>query len=297
MTRLLSAVDRACRLCNLCPVRQRGLMMDLFDALDQFSTPVQALIIMIVFSAVTVAGLYLVRRMVEPETLRKNHDVAGFTFGVIGAFYGVVLAFVIVAAWQRFERANEQVQAESLALSNLYSLSRGLPEPTRTEMQNELRTYTANVVNREWKEMAENRFAPDPEQEQRIWNVLLKAAPANAPQQVFLDKSVDQMTQLMDSRRLRYVYYSEDLPSVIWIVIYVGCVITLGFSYFFVTNRFREQALMCGTFAALIGLTILAISELATPYQGAVVVSDQAFRYVATSMKPPTDSPPLKSSP
>jgi cell division protein FtsX len=67
-------------------------------------------------------------------------------------------------------------------------------------------------------------------------------------------------------------------------VIYVGCVITLGFSYFFVTRHFRQQALMCGTFAALIGLTILAISELATPYQGAVVVSNQAFKVLAVSM-------------
>ncbi len=28
------------------------------------------------------------------------------------------------------------------------------------------------------------------------------------------------MSQLNDSRRLRYVYYSEDLPSLVWIVIY-----------------------------------------------------------------------------
>jgi hypothetical protein len=34
------------------------------------------------------------------------------------------------------------------------------------------------------------------------------------------NKSVDQMSQLNDSRRLRYVYYSEDLPSLVWIVIY-----------------------------------------------------------------------------
>jgi cell division protein FtsX len=72
-------------------------------------------------------------------------------------------------------------------------------------------------------------------------------------------------------------------------VIYAGCAITLGFSYFFVTRRFRHQAIMYGTFAALIGLTILAISELATPYQGAVVVSNQAFKILETSI---SESPP-----
>lgn len=254
------------------------------DGIDFLPTFVQALLMTLAFAGVTVGGLYLVRRRVEPETLKADHDVAGFTFGVIGAFYGVVLAFVIVAVWQRFERANDQVQAESLAVSNLFNLSQGLGDPLRKEMRDELRTYASGVLNSEWKEMAEGRFPPDQTPVQRIWNIIVKAKPTTAQEQVFLDKSIDQLTQLSDLRRLRYVYYSEDLPSVIWIVIYVGCIITLGFSYFFVTRRFRQQALMCGTFAALIGLTILAISELATPYQGAVVVSNQAFKVLALSM-------------
>jgi hypothetical protein len=246
---------------------------------------VQAFLVIIFFAALTIGGLYLVRSRVEPESLRLDHDVAGFTFGVIGAFYGVVLAFVIVAVWQRFERANDQVQAESLAVSNLYNLAQGLGEPLRGEMRRAMRAYAATVLTAEWHEMADGTFSPDQKPIQDLWNILLEAAPGNAQEQVFLDKSVDQITQLSDLRRLRYVYYSEDLPSVIWIVIYVGCVITLGFSYFFVTRRFRSQALMCGTFAALIGLTILAISELATPYQGAVVVSNGAFKALAASMK------------
>ncbi len=261
--------------------------------IDWLPALVQALIVTVVFAGITIGGLYFVRRNVEPATLRDDHDVAGFTFGVIGAFYGVVLAFVIVAVWERFERANDQVTAESLAVSNLYSLAEGLAEPSRSQLQDALRLYTAHVLNHEWQAMADDRFTPDPRHEQRIWAVLLKVVPATTQQQVFLDKSIDQMTQLSDFRRLRYVYYSADLPSVIWIVIYAGCAITLGFSYFFVA-RFREQAIMCGTFAALIGLTILAISELATPYQGAVVLSNEAFKIVAASMKPDATHPPTR---
>jgi uncharacterized protein YneF (UPF0154 family) len=261
-------------------------------ALQHIPAAVQALLVMLFFAAVTVGGLYVVRRRVPAQTLREDHDVAGFTFGVIGAFYGVVLAFVIVAVWQRFERATEKVQDESIAIANLYMLSQGLGEPARTRMQGALRDYTVMVLGHEWRSMAASSFSDDPKQEQQIWNVLLKATPATPSQQVFLDKSIDQMTQLSDSRQLRYMYSSETLPSVIWIVIYVGCVITLGFSYFFVTRRFRQQAIMCGTFAALIGLTILAISELASPYQGVVVVSNQAFRVVAASMKVPAMQPP-----
>jgi hypothetical protein len=37
---------------------------------------------------------------------------------------------------------------------------------------------------------------------------------------------------------------------------------------------------MCSTFAALIGLTIMAIAELSGPYQGAINVSDAPFKFV-----------------
>jgi hypothetical protein len=57
-----------------------------------------------------------------------------------------------------------------------------------------------------------------------------------------------------------------------------------AFSYFFGLETFPSQALMCGIFSSLLGLTILAILELAHPYQGAVVVSDAPFKFAITRM-------------
>jgi hypothetical protein len=252
--------------------------------IESLPTIVQAIIVVMVFSGLTVGGLYFVRSRVSAQQLKDDHDVAGYTFSVVGAFYGVVLAFVIVAVWQRFEQANEKAQDESLALSNLYNLSWGFDEPQRGEIQQALQNYTTNVIEHEWKEMSERSYLPSMADENALWQLLLKYNPAAGQQQVILDKSLDQMAALSDARRLRYVYSSEDLPAVIWIVIYAGCVITLGFSYFFSTRLFRSQAIMCAIFAALIGLTILAISELAKPYQGAIVVSDEGFRFLRDAM-------------
>ena len=129
------------------------------DFLDSFSTTTQAIIVVLIFSGLTVAGLYFVRSRVSPQQLKEDHDVAGFTFSVVGAFYGVILAFVIVAVWQRFERANEKAQDESLALSNLYNLSGGFDQPARDDMQEALHTYATNVVEHEFKQMSEQLHA------------------------------------------------------------------------------------------------------------------------------------------
>jgi len=49
----------------------------------------------------------------------------GITFGVLGAFYGLVLAFVIVATWERFSLANTNAHQEATALESLYKLGAG----------------------------------------------------------------------------------------------------------------------------------------------------------------------------
>jgi hypothetical protein len=46
------------------------------DLIDSFSTTMQAIIVVLVFSGLTVAGLYFVRRHVSSRQLKEDHDVA-----------------------------------------------------------------------------------------------------------------------------------------------------------------------------------------------------------------------------
>jgi hypothetical protein len=213
--------------------------------------------------------------------------VAGFTFGVIGAFYGLLLAFVIVAAWERFDRAEAEVQGEGVALISLYRLSKGFTEPVAAEMQTAIRTYTRKLIDQDWPDMANYRYTGIDHSMGPLvlWQIVTNYTPKGDPrQEMLMDKSFDQLTQLSNAFSLRYLYSREDLPSVVWVVIYAGLVITIGFSYFFGLETFRSQALMCAIFASLLGLTIVAILELAHPYQGAVTVSDRPLKYALMRM-------------
>ena len=272
------------------------------DLIDGLGTLEQAVVVILFFSGATILGLYLVRRLLPAHILSEDHEVAGYTFGVVGAFYGVVLAFVIVAAWQRFERADDKAQAEALALSNLYSLSKGFSQPMRANLGNAAGDYAKQVVNHEWDQMATFEFERSLDGEGELWRVLLSYNPTNDLETDVLAKCLDEMDTLSDARQLRYVYYKEDLPSVVWLVIYAGCVITIAFSYFCGSRRFWPQAMMSATFALLIGLTIMAIAELANPYQGAVTVTNAPFKFVLkiidddAARLPPTASAPAASA-
>jgi hypothetical protein len=250
-------------------------------------TWIQVASVVIVFSGVSILGLYIVRRLVSVEHLKRNHEVAGFTFGVIGAFYGLLLAFVIVAAWERFDRADEKVQGEAMALVSLYRLSKAYPQPVQHNLQSAIRDYAEHAINVEWPQMdapVHGETTDDPNGPLRLWAVVGSYSPLDARQSLLVDKSFDQLQLITEDRTLRYMYGNDDLPSVVWLVIYAGLFITVGFSYFFGLETFPSQALMCGIFASLLGLTILAILELAHPFQGSVVVSDAPFKFAIARM-------------
>jgi len=256
------------------------------DFLLYLSTVEQIVIVTVVFSGLSVLGLYIVRILVPLETLKKNHEVAGFTFGVLGAFYGLLLAFVIVAAWERFDRANANVQEEGVALISLYRLSKGYSAPTGSDLQHAIRVYTHRLIDVEWPDMANSNFASidDSVGTLSLWQIVATYKPEDSRRSLLLDKSFDQLSKLTEETSLRYLYSKENLPSVVWLVIYAGLFITIGFSYFFGLETFFSQALMCAVFSALLGLTILAILELAHPYQGSVVVSSQPLQYALSRM-------------
>jgi len=256
------------------------------DFLLYLSTVEQIVIVTVVFSGLSVLGLYIVRILVPLETLKKNHEVAGFTFGVLGAFYGLLLAFVIVAAWERFDRANANVQEEGVALISLYRLSKGYSAPTGSDLQHAIRAYTNRLIDVEWPDMANSKFASidDSVGTLSLWQIVATYKPEDSRRSLLLDKSFDQLSKLTEETSLRYLYSKENLPSVVWLVIYAGLFITIGFSYFFGLETFFSQALMCAVFSALLGLTILAILELAHPYQGSVVVSSQPLQYALSRM-------------
>lgn len=245
----------------------------------------QIIFVVVVFGGGSIAGLCLVRWLVPLDRLQKNHEVAGVTFGVLGAFYGLVLAFVIVAAWERFNDANAYALTEATALESLYKLGEAFSEPMRSQLDSVVLEYSHRVVEKEWPEMAHNTFQGGKVGAHELWSTVLADHPTDSREQMLMDKSIDQLNLISQARAERFNFYEEDLPSVVWTVIYLGCLMTIGFSYFFGSNVFRAQVLMCGFFSILLGMTILAILELAHPYQGVVTISNEPYRYALARME------------
>ena len=69
--------------------------------------------------------------MVPISKLAEHTEVAGYVYAVIGVIYAVVLALVVIAAWEDYRDARDVVADEASAVLNLARAANGWPAGDR----------------------------------------------------------------------------------------------------------------------------------------------------------------------
>ena len=77
--------------------------------------------VLVVFAVclVAVAGLELVQRLVPAEKRQEHNDVAGFLYAVVGVVYAVLLALLVIAVWEQYQKARKTVESEANAVAEI----------------------------------------------------------------------------------------------------------------------------------------------------------------------------------
>ncbi|HEY8724257.1 MAG TPA: hypothetical protein VIL92_10425 [Gaiellaceae bacterium] len=81
------------------------------------------------FVLIALIGLKLTWRWLPKLRDGESNDVAGVILGVLAAVYGIVLAFVIVALYEEYRQAGNDVRTEATALSKVYRDSQAFAPP------------------------------------------------------------------------------------------------------------------------------------------------------------------------
>jgi Protein of unknown function (DUF4239) len=240
-------------------------------------------------SLAAVVGLALVQRLVPATTRQEHNDVAGFIYAALGVIYAVLLALVVIATWEEFGRARVTVEAEANALAEIFWLAHRLPEPEGRELQELCRSYAEEVVNVGWPLMEQGR-TPSMERSQetsRAWVLIddIRATlqgyePRTVAGQELYAEGLDQVQRLADARRMRLVMAEEGLPTVLWVVLIVGGMVAVGFTYLFGMEDTGAHALMVASLAGVIALVLFTIAALDHPFSGSARVGPEAFELV-----------------
>jgi hypothetical protein len=230
------------------------------------------------FVVLSVAGLTLVQRLVSPGLRQEHNDVAGFIYAVLGVAYAVLLAFVVIAVWEQYQAARDTTDREANELAEIYWLAYQLPESEGRQVQELAQSYARVVVEEEWPLMEDGQFSPQAwalvdEIRQRVGQFEV----STSNEQVLQDQGLTRVHDLADARRLRLLETHEDIPTILWVVLLSGGVITIGFTYLFGLENTWAHRLMVGALAAVIALVLFTIYSLDNPFAGDVRLHPEAL--------------------
>ena len=239
------------------------------------------IVIVILAIVLAVGGLALVQYLVPWQVRQRHNDVAGFIYAVLGVVYAVLLGFVTIAVWEDFELARITTDSEANELAELFWLAREFPEPERERLQELASSYAEVVIDEEWSLMSQGQASP------RAWaltdemrSTVSEFEPETNAEQVLYDQGLTLVHNLVDERRLRLFEAGGGIPRVLWVVLVVGGVIVVGFTYLFGLENTRSHRLMIASLAAIISLVLFTIYALDYPFGGIARVQPDAFELV-----------------
>jgi hypothetical protein len=247
-------------------------------SLDSMSLGWACVVLVVVPTLLAMAGTILVRRFVPLERLSTNNEVAGFKFATIGVLYAVLLAFAVIVVWEKFSDAEDDVAREAGAAATLYRLVDGIEGEPGPSVRKRLTAYLESAITHDWPSMEFGK--PSPETTRALDDLYASALTYKPPDlrgAMLMEEILRQLNSVTEARRARLVKAAAIIPSVLWLVLFGGAAVTLGFTFFFGTENVRAQSLMTGALAALILSGVLVIVTIDRPFAGALKVRPEAL--------------------
>ncbi|HET9716270.1 MAG TPA: DUF4239 domain-containing protein [Pseudolabrys sp.] len=237
-----------------------------------------AVILLIPTTVFAMIGPLVVRRFVPIKSLRANNEVAGFKFATVGVIFAVLLAFVIVMAWERFEQADHDVANEASAAATVYRLTKILDPVHAAEVRKATTNYLRLTIAKDWSAMREGTSSSEvTDALTGIYNSVLKDHQFSAYEGLVITDLLRNIDRISEMRRQRLVAAKATVPGVIWMVLFAGAFLTISFTFFFGTDSLRAQVVMSGALSILIFLGLLTIAAIDRPFAGAVMVTPDAL--------------------
>jgi AcrR family transcriptional regulator len=239
------------------------------------------LIVTAVFVTPLVAciALWAVRRWVPYAVRKESNEVGGIVYGAMSMFYALVLAFVIVAAWESESSARQNVGAEAAELRTIYLLADHLPAASRQETHRLALAYAETVVDTEWPAMDHHHGSPQAQDLADELNVAIaNFSPQTNQDQEIYGQLLDRFHDFYAARLARLAEAADTIPVAMWIGLIAGGVVTVGFTLMFGMRRALPQQLMTVLLTATMAYLIYLVYDMTNCFDGAIKINPDALR-------------------
>ncbi len=251
-----------------------------------YELPLWLLAILCIGVTVTIdiAGVVIARHrkwVLDPAETSAAFAVHAF----IGVVYAVSLGLIVVGVQDGYDKVSSAVVREASASSDLFRIMQGVEEPERSLMQGLLERYVDRVIHVEWPAIQHGGKSEIAAQTvDSVVRAVFVYEPRSTHAQALYPQLLSDTDELLDARRERLYLGAEGVGPVIWFVVAIGAIITLGFTWFFHIPSRRAHIMTSAIAAALVGLMMFLIIGLDHPAWGSLSVDSGAFVTVKSNL-------------
>ena len=248
------------------------------------SNVISGLIVVAVAGLIGAFGLLVRVRVFPGRQDEEREDVAGYVTMMVGVIFALILALALVSVWENRDSAEGHVAAEASSLHETTLLAASLLPADQQRIQQAADAYAGYVIRTEWPAMRSRKEAGD-----TGWQLLsglrtafLSADVATPARQAVLSDATTQLSNLADARRGRLDDAEKHMPSVLWIGLILGGLLTVALTFIYgIEQRFTHVGMVMGL-AALIGFMLILIYNLDNPFNRGIGTDSAPFTHYFT---------------
>jgi hypothetical protein len=218
---------------------------------------------------VSIGLLWLARR--SPWNARFAGEVGEHNkaFDFLGTAFAVLLAFVVLEAYQSYNDAKSGAEKEAEAVLQLSRTAEAFPPEDHAQLEGLLVCYGRAVVHHAWPAMENGEDSPIVND----WGTLFRQAALRL--EVNSTIEVESFRQLLteqdgriEGRRTRLAEAVRIVPLPLWIVLLMGAVLTIGWVILSASRQgsFLVQAAVVASVAAMVTAALLLVNFLDQPF-------------------------------
>jgi Protein of unknown function (DUF4239) len=221
---------------------------------------------------------------------------------VVGTSFAVLLAFVILAAYQTYSGAKAAAGSEATAVLDMARTAALFPAPQRDQLRGDLVCYGRAVIGEEWPAMRHARSSPVVDQWIDSYRTLFAVLDLHTTrEQLALQELLTLATTRTAGRQQRLNDDTPAIPTPLWLALIFGGFVAIALQISVVDPRERLRVLcpMIGGVAGVVAAGLLVVYFLDHPYQSTIGgIQPSAMRQTLTMVPElgPSSPPPCNES-
>jgi hypothetical protein len=228
-------------------------------------------------TALFVGLVFLIhRRWAPPGGFMKGMEDAGEIFGTVGTGLAVLVAFLIVAAFDSYHNAREASGEEAVAVQQQYAMSAYFDQEQAQRLRGDAICYARAVIHQEWPDMAHGEdnsvvqaWIDSMDESMREVHI------SNQKQVEALAHWFDVSKDRQDGRRSRLAEAAPFVPPFLWVGVLLISFAVLGFQLLMVNRSVpvRGQAYSMGAMALTVFAALAMVWMIDRPFndRGAMI--------------------------